>query len=79
MATRQKLNVYQCPHIESCIFPVDETHFNTHCKEIAATPKHPQYEQCQGYTQMNDLPRNWFKRSYKQGQDIGMGRARHRV
>ena len=72
-------NVYQCPHIDTCIFPVDETHFNAYCREVATTLKHPQYEQCQGYQQMNDLPRNWFKRSYKKGQDIGMTKARHRV
>ena len=79
MSDARRPNVYQCPHLEDCMFPVDETHFTTHCREVAVTPKHPQYEQCQGYTQMNDLPRNWFKRIYKQGQDIGMRVARHKV
>lgn len=84
-------NVYQCPNLENCIFPVDETHFKgkeatdtspaiiAHCRELSLVDKHPQYLQCQGYTQMNDLPRNWFKRIYKAGQDIGMRSSRQRV
>ena len=84
-------NVYQCPHLDTCIFPVDETHFKgkeatanspeiiAHCREVSLTPKHPQYMQCQGYKQMNELPRNWFKQIYKAGQDIGMRSSRQRV
>ena len=79
MSDVRRPNVYQCPHIDTCIFPVDEAHFNTHCREHSASPKHPQYEQCQGYQQMNDLPRNWAKRGYKMTQDVGMSKARHRV
>jgi len=71
-------NVYQCPHLETCVFPVDEAHFKTHCREVSPTVKHPQYEQCQGYQNMNDLPRNWQKRIYKQGQDDAMRSARYR-
>jgi len=89
MSDTRRPNIYHCPYIETCIFPVDEVHFKGttspetgaviipgHCREYSATVKHPQYLQCQGYQQMNDLPRNWYKRIYKQGQDAGMQIAR---
>lgn len=78
MSDVRRPNVYQCPHLETCIFPVDETLFTTHCREVSATSKHPQYEQCQGYQQMNELPRNWFKRGYKQRMDTYMQSSRSR-
>ena len=72
-------NIYKCPHIETCIAPIEQEYFQTHCREYSATPKHPQYEQCNAYNDMSRLPRMWNRRVLKSIQDQGMSRARHRV
>ena len=79
MSDPKRPNIYLCPHIDTCVFPIDEAHFSANCREFSATAKYPQYEQCQGYLQMNDLPRQWNKRVYKQTQDIGQSKSRYRV
>lgn len=79
MSDPRRPYIYQCPHLETCVFPIDEAFFKANCREYSAVAKHPQYDQCQGYLQMNNLPRNWFKRLYKAGQDVGATKARFRV
>ena len=78
MSDSRRPSVYICPHLETCVYPIDEAHFHSHCREYSESVKHPQYEQCQGYPQMNDLPRNWNERLYKDRQDTGMQRSRKR-
>jgi len=72
-------HLYQCPYIETCVFPVEEDYYKTYCREYSQVAKNPEYEKCQGYVEMSKLPRNWHKRTYQQTENIGQSKARFRV